>query len=90
MSAPSPARRAFLRGAPAGRGAGIRIGEACLAARGVVCQSCRDACGEAAVAFSWGRGGVPRPLVDAGRCTGCGDCVPACPAGAIALRGAAA
>ncbi|MCC7112033.1 MAG: 4Fe-4S binding protein, partial [Deltaproteobacteria bacterium] len=43
-----------------------------------------------AIAFSWGPGGVPRPLVDAGRCTSCGDCVPACPAGAIAAPGAGA
>ncbi len=25
------------------------------------------------------------PIIDAGRCTGCGDCVAACPANALAL-----
>jgi len=31
-------------------------------------------------------GGIVRILVDAERCTGCGDCVRACPADAIELR----
>lgn len=57
---------------------------ACLAARGIVCSSCRDACGESAIAFPPTRS-VPRPRVDADRCTGCGACVQGCPSAAIRL-----
>ncbi len=28
------------------------------------------------------------PLLDATRCTGCGDCVAVCPTGCLAMRGA--
>src|SRR5690606_16051256 len=65
------------------------VGEACLAVRGIVCMSCRDACGDAAIRFPPTHA-VPRPRVDADRCTGCGACVGACPAGAISLAAAAA
>jgi len=61
-----------------------RFGETCLAARGIVCSSCRDACGESAIRFPPTRA-VPRPTVEADRCTGCGACVGACPTAAIAL-----
>lgn len=65
------------------------VGEGCLAVRGIVCMSCRDACGDAAIRFPPTHA-VPRPRVDADRCTGCGACVGACPAGAISLAAAAA
>ena len=61
-----------------------RTTETCLAVRGIVCSSCRDACGDAAIAFPPTRA-VPRPRVDPDRCTGCGACVSACPAAAVAL-----
>ena len=61
-----------------------RVGDACLAARGIVCSSCRDACGESAIRFPPTRA-IPRPLVEADRCTGCGACVAACPTAAIAI-----
>lgn len=60
------------------------IGGACLAARGVVCSSCRDACAEAAIVFPVSRS-VPLPELRFDRCTGCGACVSACPADAIGL-----
>ena len=87
--APSPmpmSRRAFLGGARrAPGGASIpAISENCLAARGVYCRSCADACAEAALRAMPTLGGGARILVDAERCTGCGDCVRACPADAIA------
>ncbi|SNS11507.1 ferredoxin-type protein NapF [Sphingomonas laterariae] len=60
------------------------IGDACLARRGVVCLSCRDACGEMAIRFPPARG-VSLPELDADRCTGCGACVGTCPVSAIAI-----
>lgn len=61
-----------------------RVGDACLAANGIVCSSCRDACGETAIRFPPTRA-VPLPQVTAERCTGCGACVPTCPTNAISL-----
>jgi ferredoxin-type protein NapF len=67
------------------------IGESCLTAGGVVCQSCREACPELAIAFPPNRG-VAQPQLDGDRCNACGACLAVCPPGAIALvaRGAAA
>lgn len=60
------------------------VGQGCLAANGVVCSSCRDACGTAAIRFAPSRS-VPVPEVLADRCTGCGACVAGCPTGALSL-----
>ena len=60
------------------------IGDACLAANGIVCASCRDACGESAIHFPPTRA-LPQPQVLAERCTGCGGCVSSCPVAAISL-----
>jgi ferredoxin-type protein NapF len=57
----------------------------CLAYRDVVCRGCGDACGEAAIRFSPRLGGAARPEILAERCTGCGACVSACPAGAVTM-----
>lgn len=90
-------RRQFLRGrfsAPAQSPASADpatpkiavIGPGCIAyAQNVVCRSCGDACGPAAIRFSPRLGGAALPAVLAEQCTGCGDCAGACPAGAIAL-----
>jgi len=84
-------RRDFLRGRlitppPATDGPRIAvIGGSCMAFKDVVCRSCGDACGEAAIRFSPRLNGAALPVVLAERCTGCGDCVAACPAGAVTL-----
>ncbi|WP_284155361.1 4Fe-4S dicluster domain-containing protein [Sulfuricystis multivorans] len=62
------------------------IGPTCIAyLQNVVCRSCGDACDAQAIRFSPRLGGAALPLVIAERCTGCGDCLPVCPAGAITL-----
>lgn len=61
------------------------IGAGCLAQAGVHCQSCGDACAEAAIRFRPRIGGPPLPDLAAALCSGCGACIGVCPAGAIAV-----
>lgn len=61
------------------------VDDSCLALRGVHCQTCRDACPHDAIRFPM-RSGVPRPLVEAAACTGCGACVAPCPVAAISVK----
>lgn len=87
-------RRQFLRGkfsapptiaADGPREAVIRIGDCIAFAQNVVCRSCGDACGEAAIRFAPRINGAACPVILTERCTACGDCVPACPTSAISL-----
>ena len=57
----------------------------CLVHQDVVCRSCGDACGDAAIRFKQRLGGAPRPEIDVARCTGCGACVGVCPVQAMKL-----
>lgn len=61
------------------------IGDACLAMRGVVCSSCRDACPERAIGFPL-VASVAMPSMDDNCCSGCGACVSVCPVAAIAVH----
>lgn len=78
--------------APAARSASppwtlrVTIGSDCLTHDGVMCQSCKDACGDGAIRFVYAAGRVPQPVVDLERCTGCGGCVAPCPASAIEIH----
>jgi ferredoxin-type protein NapF len=76
----------FDRAAPAFRHVAV-VGDACLPKRGIVCQSCRDACPTDAIRFQPRRGGPFLPVVRTEACTGCGACVAPCPAGAIRPEG---
>lgn len=61
------------------------IGTACLALEGVVCRLCEEACEPRAIRFAARVGAAPVPAVDHALCSGCGACVGACPAAAIAV-----
>lgn len=63
-----------------------RIGEACIAAKGVECRVCGEHCDAEAIRFPPRPGGPPLPLLAAERCTGCGACVVPCPASAVTVR----
>lgn len=62
-----------------------RIGEACLASRGVECRVCGEACGVGAIRFRPQIGGVTLPQLDGSACTGCGACLAPCPTQAISV-----
>lgn len=62
------------------------IGEACFTARGIHCQTCGDACPQAAIHFHLRLGGPPSPEIAAETCNGCGACLSACPAQAVTIR----
>lgn len=61
------------------------VGEACFAAHGIVCRTCGEHCEHAAIRFAPRLGGAALPRIDAEACTGCGECVAACPSRAIAM-----
>lgn len=87
-----PKRRSFLL--PGSRRVGVDgqpaaqvalVGPGCLAEQRVECRLCGDGCDAGAIRFPPRLGGVSAPVVDAARCTGCGDCLPLCPPGALRL-----
>jgi Pyruvate/2-oxoacid:ferredoxin oxidoreductase delta subunit len=61
------------------------ISAQCLARRSIACMSCRDNCPEDAIRFRPRAGGPFLPEIDTEACSGCGECVGACPADAITL-----
>jgi len=60
-----------------------RVTAGCLAARQVVCLTCGELCETEAIRFDTQAGNVARPVIDSGRCTGCGACVAPCPTKSI-------
>ena len=86
MAAFAPTRRSFLTGGrdrdPAPP---VSIGDACFAKHNVLCQSCADVCETRAIRFRPRLGQPPLPELILDNCTLCGDCVPICPASAIAI-----
>ncbi|MBT0963093.1 ferredoxin-type protein NapF [Denitromonas iodatirespirans] len=62
-----------------------RLGDACVARKGVECRICGENCEAGAIRFRPALGGISRPEMNEGICTGCGACVAPCPVGAIAV-----
>lgn len=75
----------FDRSGPAFRHA-VAIASHCLPKRGVICQSCADACPESAIRFRPRMGAPFLPEIDASLCTGCGACVACCPVDAVRIE----
>ena len=61
------------------------VGPACVEPRGVMCRRCGDECEPRAISFRLASAGRAQVRIDAGACTGCGDCLAICPVGAIEL-----
>ena len=87
MEHPGLSRRALFRGQFLTRPVAL-IGEGCLAEAGIVCRSCGETCGESAIRFRPRIGLPPQAVVNEDACTGCGECVGACPGEAITLGAA--
>ena len=87
MESPGPSRRALLRGQLLARPIAV-INEDCLAEAGIVCRSCGDVCPASAIRFRPRIGLPPQAIVNEAACTGCGECVGACPGDAITLGAA--
>lgn len=63
----------------------LDISDKCLLQAGVTCQVCTDFCDTEALCFDLSQRPVGALLVDQGTCTGCGECVGACPVTAISV-----
>lgn len=63
-----------------------RIGDGCIARRGIECRVCGEFCEARAIRFRLSSGGAALPEVDDAACTGCGACVAPCPVDAVAVR----
>ena len=64
----------------------VAITDQCFAARGIYCESCRDACESGALRFVPQLGSVPRLIVEPDLCTQCFECVQVCPQDAIRVK----
>lgn len=61
-------------------------GGRCLSVRGITCRSCGDSCSTRAIRFRPQVGGRADLHIDLALCTGCGACVPVCPAGVLKVE----
>ncbi len=61
------------------------IAPSCLAAQGVECRICGEACDERAIRFELAIGKVAQPHIQTDQCTGCGACAAPCPSDSIRI-----
>ncbi|MCK1518629.1 4Fe-4S dicluster domain-containing protein [Bradyrhizobium sp. 190] len=87
METQGPSRRALFRGQLLSKPVAV-IGDDCFVEAGIVCRSCGDSCPESAIRFRPRIGLPPQAIVNETTCTGCGECVGACPGEAITLGAA--
>lgn len=66
----------------------VEVKSSCLSMNSIVCRSCFDYCDVRAIHFRLISGAVAIPDIDAGRCTGCGACLFACPVNAVSIKNA--
>ncbi|WP_068310065.1 ferredoxin-type protein NapF [Polycladidibacter hongkongensis] len=59
--------------------------QACLLDKGISCQSCTDLCEPRALRFDLRQPPAGKITLNTDSCTGCGACLPVCPASAITL-----
>ena len=84
METQGPSRRALFRGRLLAKPVAV-IGDECLAEAGIICRSCGDACSASAIHFRARIGMPPQAIVNEAACTGCGECIDACPGSTITL-----
>ncbi|WP_167525393.1 4Fe-4S dicluster domain-containing protein [Roseomonas genomospecies 6] len=72
--------------APVTQALEARIGASCLSFNGTDCRMCSDHCDPGAIRFRPLGRGRWLPMIEAGGCTGCGDCVGVCPVKAVTLE----
>ncbi|MBV2360931.1 ferredoxin-type protein NapF [Thalassococcus sp. CAU 1522] len=63
-----------------------RVSRGCLSKNAVSCRLCEDHCGEGAIRFRLETGGRAVPQIADDACSGCGECLGACPVNAISLK----
>lgn len=64
----------------------VHVTSQCLEARAVACRACESSCGYDAMRFRPQLGGRTALIIDADRCTGCGECLASCPVQALSIQ----
>lgn len=59
------------------------VNTSCLAAQGIYCRSCAEACTRSALSLTPLAGGLAHVAIDPEACNACGECVEVCPVSAI-------
>ena len=63
-----------------------QVSNRCLALNQIHCRICEEFCEPQAIGFQLRLGGLAAPMINSELCTGCGECVAACPAQAMGME----